>query len=351
MSCWGRWSLLWIAVGLLFVGCSGSAVTIPSASSSTPGPPTVLGRGTVAVIVHKPGSDDKRVWVFPPNSDQYREILIPGSRGDANSLAFDRRQHLYIGINNTAANHYEVLEIDLPAFKVHRDIQVKPSWPHSSVVVDDQNVLYINTKAFVGGDVKMFRRGEREPSLEIKDPLSPLTTLIANSALWIGNEGFPSNALTRYPVYSKDRAWIATIGRSVPIALAVNPESSLVAALVRRNSTRAVDVIDVGSGKRVRTLAEDSNLRAMTSDHSGNVYLAQAAVRADKLYACTFHGCTRTIEMKFKPLAVAVNPLDGNLYVATIGKSAVEVYDPKTFNLVRTIWLQGFDPSVITIEP
>lgn len=350
MACRSRWSFLWIAAGLLFAGCSGNVATIPSPSSGTPGP-AVLGRGTVAIIVREPGSNDKRIWVFPPNSDQYREILIPSSRGNPNSLAFDRREHLYIGINNTAANHYEVLEINLPAFKVQRDIHVKPSWSDSSVVVDEQNVLYVNTKAFIGGDVKMFRRGEREPSLEIKDPLSPLTTLIANKALWIGNEGFPSNALTRYPLYSKNRAWMKTIGRSFTMSLAVNPESSLVAALVRRNNTRAVDVIEVGSGKRVRTLAEDVNLRAMASDHSGNVYIAQAAAGADKLYVCTFQGCTRTVDLRSKPLALAISPLDGNLYVATIGKSTLEVFDPKTFNIVRTIFLQGFDPSVITIEP
>ena len=38
--------------------------------------------------------------------------------------------------------------------------------------------------------------------------------------------------------------------------------------------------------------------------------------------------------------ALAVSPLDGYLYVATIGKDAVEIFDPKNFALIRTIWLQ-----------
>jgi DNA-binding beta-propeller fold protein YncE len=55
--------------------------------------------------------------------------------------------------------------------------------------------------------------------------------------------------------------------------------------------------------------------------------------------------------MNFRPQALAVSPLDGYLYVATIGKDAVEIFDPNTFALIRTIWLAGKQPSAIAIEP
>jgi DNA-binding beta-propeller fold protein YncE len=320
---------------------------MPSASA---GPPSVLGRGTIALVVRDPASNEKRVLVFPPNSDSYREIVVGGSKRNPNSLAFDTRQHLYIGINDTGANRYEIQEIDLPKFSLHRDIHVTPSWPHSSVAVDPNDVLYVNTKAFVGGNIKMFKRGEREPSLEIKEPLSPLATRVANNALWIGNEGFPSNVLTRYRLYSKDRTWFQTIGGTDVISLEVNPDSSLVAPLVRRNGKTAVDVIDVGSGKRLRTLVE-KNLQAMTTDQSGNLYVAQLSPVDDKIYKCTFTYCAHPFGMNFRPQALAVSPLDGYLYVATIGKDAVEIFDPNTFALIRTIWLAGKQPSAIAIEP
>jgi sugar lactone lactonase YvrE len=303
-------------------------------------------------VINRFDRNAKRVWIFPPHSNQVaREIIIPGSQFEPNSIAFDRRGHIYIGINNTArGGGYEVEEFDVQSLRHIRDIRGLPSWPHSSIAIDDNNVLYVNTKAFVGGDIKMFRRGEREPSLVIKDALSPLTTLIANNALWIGNEGFPSNALSRYPLYSKNRSWLQTIGTAFPISLAVNPNSSLIAALVRRNSKRAVDVIDVKSGKRERTLQEGGAYQAMTSDGSGNVYVAEST--PGKIHVCTFQGCTRSFATNSsRALALAVSPLDGNLYVAGIGKSSVQAYDPRTGNVVMSILLSNFEPDALAMEP
>jgi sugar lactone lactonase YvrE len=346
-----RWSLSWIVASLICAGCSGNAVTLPAPPSSSPGPPVALGRGTLAVI-NRFDRNAKRVWIFPPHSDKVaREIILPGSQFEPNSLAFDRRGHIYIGFNDTSrGGGYEVVEFDVQSLTMIRDIRGMPTWPNSSIVIDDNNVLYVNTKAFVGGDIKMFKRGEREPSLEIKDPLSPLTTLIAHNALWIGNEGFPSNALTRYHLYSKERTWFQTIGRTEPLSLAVNPDGSLIATLVRRNSKRAVDVINVKSGKRERTLQEGGQYQAITSDGSGNIYIAEAS--PGKIHVCTFQGCTRSFEThSSRAVAVAVSPLDGNLYVANNGKSSVLVYNPQTGNEVMSILLSNFEPTALAIEP
>lgn len=347
-----RWSLAWIVAGLLCAGCGGNAVTLaPLQPTSSPAPPVVLGRGTLAVI-NRFNRDAKRVWIFPPHSDQFtREIVFHGSKFEPNAVAFDHRGHVYVGVNDTSSGGgYHVVEVDLQTFHVIRDIRGMPSWAHSSIAIDKHNVLYVNTKAFVGGDIKMFRRGETKPSLEIKDPLSPLTTLIARDALWVGYEGFPSNALGRYRLYSKDRTWLKTIARGVPLSLAVNPDSSLVAAFVRRNSMRSVDVIDVKSGQRLRTLKEGGVLTAMTSDDSGHIYIAEAL--PGKIHVCTFESCTRSFETNSsRSVALAVSPLDGNLYVASLGKSSVQAFDPKTGSLVRSILLPDFEPSALAIEP
>jgi DNA-binding beta-propeller fold protein YncE len=323
----------------------------PLQPTSSPAPPVVLGRGTLAVI-NRFNRDAKRVWIFPPHSDQFtREIVFHGSKFEPNAVAFDRRGHVYVGVNDTSSGGgYHVVEVDLQTFHVVRDIRGMPSWAQSSIAIDNQNILYVNTKAFVGGDIKMFRRGETKPSLEIKDPLSPLTILVARSALWVGYEGFPSNALGRYRLYSKDRTWLKTIGGTDIKSLAVNPISSLIATLVRRDSKRAVDVIDVKSGKRVRTLQEGGQLLALTADDNGHVYIAEAL--PGKIHICTFDGCTRSFETNSsRPVALALSPLDGNLYVANLGKSSVLVYDPKTGDLVRSILLPDFEPSALAIEP
>ncbi|MGA8533907.1 MAG: WD40 repeat domain-containing protein [Candidatus Tumulicola sp.] len=255
-------NLSWIVVGLLWAGCSGSASTVPPQPSGSPAPPIIEGRGTLAVI-NAADPNAKRVWIFPTHSDQFnREITVPGSRFQPNSLAFDRRGHLYVGINDTSlGGSYNVVEVNVQSLETIREIRDLPQWSHSSVATDDQNNLYVNTKAFIGGDVRIFRPDtETKPYIEIKDHHSPLTTLVARDALWVGYEGAFSNALARYRLRSTDRTWFQTIGSSEPLALAVNPESSLIATFVRRNSKRAVDVIDVKSGKLARALLEGGRL-------------------------------------------------------------------------------------------
>jgi sugar lactone lactonase YvrE len=339
-----------MVAGLLLAGCSGNAATVVPQPSGSPAPPVATGRGTLAVI----GADSKahRVWIFPPHSDTLtRELVFPGSRFQPNSLAFDRRGHLYVGVNDTAGSgEYEVVEVDVQSLDVVREIRGLPQWPKSSVAVDDQNELYVNTKAFIGGDVKIYRPNQdKKPYLEIRDHHSPLTMLIAASALWVGYEGAFADALARYRLRSKDRSWFQTIGRSQPVSLAANADGSLVAAFVRRDAKRAVDVYDVKSGKLARTLIANNGLLAMTSDESGHIFVSEGG--SGVVHACNFRGCTLTFDTSGRPVALAVSPLDGNLYVANTGKTNVQAFDSKTGALRMTIHLAGLTPSAIAIEP
>ena len=344
-------SLLWIVVGLLWVGCSGSISTVAPPPLVSPAPPVVAGRGTLAVVnVADPNA--KRVWIFPPHSDKFsREIIFHGSQFEPNSLAFDRRGHIYIGVNDTSSpGAYRVLEVNVRDFKVAREIDGLRQWNRGSVGTDDQSNLYVATKAFVGGDIKIFRpdRGTR-PYIEIKDPLEPIRMLVGRNALWVGYTGAAGifNALARYRLRSTDQTWVQSIGSDLTSALAANPDDSLLAAVLTLNKKGVVDVFDPKSRKRARILEGHGR---MTSDESGNLYVAE---RPDKVHVCSFRSCTHAFETPYtwSPLAVAVSPLDGMLYVTTGGKPSLEIYDPRTGKLVMRIAQQGFQPTALAIEP
>lgn len=341
-----RWSLMCVAASVFWTGCNSGAVTVPSHPSNSPAPPVVLGRGTVAVIDRTPTV--ARILIFPPHSDKFtQEFSIGGSRAVPNSLAFDRRSHLYIGINNSAGGgSYEILELNVQNGRLVREITGLPSWSHSSVATDSESVLYVNTKAFVGGDVQLYRQTGTKPWIEIKDSHSPLTMLVAGDSLWVGYEGLLADALARYRLRSKDRTWFETTGNSLPLRLAVNPEGSLIAAKLRRNSKFTVAVTIVKSGKREQIL--DSSAEAMTSDGSGNLYIAELR---GKIHRCTFHGCSQSFETSATNLALALSPLDGMLYVACSGKSSIHVYNPRTGSQVMYIPISGGSPSHLAIEP
>lgn len=346
MSRSSRWSLLCLAASLLCAGCSGSSVPVPPQPSSSPAPPIVLGRGTLAVAERSPAIT--RVLIFPPHSDKpVREIPFHGEQLDVNSLAFDRRGHLYVGVNDTSrGGHYHAVEFNLRDFTVVRDISV-PQWSRSSVAIDGDNVLYVNTKALVGGDIKIFSRGERTPSLEIKDHRSPVTILVASNSLWVGYEGALADALARYQLRSTDRTWLQTVGANLPVKLAVNPEGSLIAAKLWRNSKGTIDVTDVKSGKRAQIL-NGSGVEAMVSDDSGNLYIGELP---GTIHRCTFQGCTNTFDTKSRIVALAVSPLDGMLYVASSGKPSIQVYNPRTGNQVMYIPIAGGYPKRLAVEP
>jgi WD40 repeat protein len=332
-------------MGLLMAGCSGSAPTVPQPSFSTG--PIVLGRGTVAVVDRQ--SSVTKVLIFPPHSDTFTgELSIHTSRLIANSAAFDRRGRLFIGLNDpSAGGKYEVLEFNVQTLKLVREITNLPSWSRSSVATDDENVLYVNTKSLIGGDIKLYRPGETKPSIEIKDHHSPVAMTVASGSLWVGFEGAFADALARYRLRSTNRTWFETIGNHLPLKLAVNPGGSLVAAKLHRNSKSSVDVTDVSSGKRTRIL--DIGPEAMASDDSGHLYAAELR---GKIHTCTFTGCSGSLDTGATNLALAVSPIDGLLYVACIGKSSVQVYDPRTRSRVSYIPIQGGGfVSAIAIEP
>jgi len=332
-----------IVVCLAYTGCSGGSETLPPPAG--PPPPVVLGRGTVAVVDRT--ATATRILIFPPHSDKFtREISIGAQHLAANSLAFDRLGHLYVGIDNPTGNgKYEVIEINVQSRKLVREITDLPSWSHSSVATDDENVLYVNTKAFAGGDVKLYRQGDTKPWREIKDPHSPFTILVARGALWVGYEGLVADALARYRLRSTDRTWFQNVLNYLPLGLAVNPEATLVAARSRRNSKSTVQIVDVKSGKRNQIF--EGSPRTIAADDSGNLYIAE---QHGKIYPCTFHACSQFFDTDATNMAIAVSPLDGMLYVACAGKSSVQVYDPQTRNRVMYIPISGV-PSQLAIEP
>lgn len=343
-------SLLWIVVSLLWAGCSGTVSTVPPQPPGPPAPPIVLSRGTLAVINNADGAA-RRVWIFPPHSDTFsKEIIFHGSQFHPNSLAFDRRGHIYIGVNDTSPKGaYRVLEVNLRDFKVAREIDGLRQWDRGSIGTDDQSNLYVATKAFIGGDIKIFRPNrETRPYIEIKDPLEPSRILVGRNALWVSYTGAAGifNTLAQYRVRSTSQTWVQALGSSRAGALAANPDDSLLAAVISTNHA-VVDVFDPKSRKRTLIVADFGPL---ASDESGNLYQAS---RPDKVHVCTFHSCTRSFETpnSWAPLAAAVSPLDGMLYVTTGGKPSVEVYDPRNGNLVMRIAQKGFQPTALAIEP
>lgn len=347
---------LWIAVGVLCAGCNGSAVHLVPPPGS-PAPPNLTARGTLAVV-NISNRNAKRVWVFPPNSDKFRqELLVPGSNHELNSVAFDGRGHLYIGFNNTASvGSYRVVEVNLHTSDVVREIKVA-KWPLSSVATDDHDNLYLNNKAFIGGDVNLYGSNkDTQPYARIKNHRNPVTIAVAAGWLWVGYEGAPNNALARYRLRSTDETWFKTIGDDVPLSLASNADGTLLAALVKpKSGGRSVDIYDVKSGQKARTVLHQNDLTAMASDGEGHIYVAELGRQAGpnaKIHVCTFRGCSATFEtLSVRARAMAVSPLDGLLYIAMSGKDSVQVFNPKTGHFVRTIIQPEFEPTALAIEP
>ena len=154
-----RWSLLWTVASLLCGGCSGSAGTVPRPPpqpSVSPAPPIVTGSGTLAV--NQLADNENVISIFGPHSNKAIRQLTIAAQFHVNSVAFDRREHLYIGYNDTSKDgRYLIQEINLRNWTNVRLIHV-PQWNQSSVATDDQNNLYVNTKSLLGGDIKIFPR-------------------------------------------------------------------------------------------------------------------------------------------------------------------------------------------------
>jgi hypothetical protein len=352
-----RWTISWIATATLCVGCNGNVSHIVPPPTGSPSPPNVNSVGTLAVV-NISDRNAKRVWAFPPNSDQFtREIKFPDSKYDPNSLAFDGKGHLYVGFNNTEfAGSYGVVEVNLRNSDVLREIRVA-QWPQSSVATDDQDNLYVANKALIGGDVNLYGNNkDTKPYARIKNHRSPVTMTIGGGSLWVGYEGVPNNALARYRLRSTEETWFKTIGDDVPISLAANADGSLLAAFVKRKSDgRAVDIYDVKSGTRARTLLHENNLAAMTSDGAGDLYVAETGQQGTgdaKIHACTFRGCSIALQTHSRrAIAMAISPLDGKLYVTMDGKPSVQVFNTKTGNFERIIIRREFEPTALALEP
>jgi len=335
--------LLSILGCLIYVGCGGNTASVPPQPPGASGPPTVLGRGTLAVFTSLGGTN--RISIFPANSEKSTREFSLGAL--ANSLAFDTRGHLYYGMN-AGHDEYFVREVNVQSGERLRAIDLRPSWSFSSVATDDQNVLYVNTKSFVGGDVELFRPGDGKPYLKIKDPLTPLTILVARGSLWVGYQGALADGLARYDLRSKRQTWFHNVGYYLPTQVAINPEGTLVAAKVRRNGKPTVAVYEVKSGRW--TQIHEGDTLAMASDDSGNLYIAQ---RTSRILLCTFRECPHSFETGLEIRGLALQ--DGMLYVAADnanGKpSGIYVYDSRTTSLVRSIPMGKALPSRIAIEP
>lgn len=351
-----RRSLVWIGISILCAGCNGNNVHLVPPPSS-PSPPSVTAIGTLAVV-NIANRSAKRVWVFPPNSDQFRqELLFHGSQYELNSLAFDGKGHLYVGFNNTEfGGKYGVVEVNLHSSDVVREMHVA-QWSQSSVATDDHDNLYLNNKALVGGDINIYGNNkDTKPYVRIKNHRNPITMAVGGGSLWVGYEGVPNNALARYRLRSNDETWFKTIGDDVPVSLAPNADGTLLAAFVKRKSDgRAVDIYDVKSGNRARTLLHQDNSSAMASDNKGHLYVAELGrqgVGNAKIHVCTFRGCSATFQTSFlRAIAMSVSPLDGNLYVTTSGKPSVQVFNAKTGHQVMTIIMPEFEPTALALEP
>lgn len=351
------WPLSWIVLSLLCVGCSGSAgtVTVPQPSGS-PGPPGALGRGTLAVISHK--GAHQFVLVFPPNGDEpIHQIPIHDEHGQhlkGQSLAFDRRGHLYIGMHDTSPNgKYLILEVDIHNWKVVRTIAV-PGSPLSMVATDDQSYLYVNSTAFGTGVIDIFRNNlETNPYLQIVVNLhNPRRIFVSKDALWVGYTGLLSPVLARFRLRSTDRTLFEPIpGRAD--AMAVNREESSVAVLTDRNNPNAedfVDVFDVPS-KRTHKLLRANRLSTLTSDQSGDVFIGEYKDRDWTIAVTNFGGTSfgRITSSAHPAHALAVNPLDGTLYVAFRNASDVGVYNSQNGKFLKDLPV-GFNPTALAFE-
>ncbi len=342
-----RLSFLWVVSCLLCAGCAGSSTTVPAQPTSSPAPPVVLGRGSVAVLAVRRDNGSFRMLIFPPQSDKVaREFSLPSR---PNSLSFAGRNRVFYGINGS--DEYFVREVNVETGKPARSIDLRPAWGFSSVATDDHNVLYVNTKSLVGGDVKLFEPGDRAPYREIKDPLTPLKIYVARNSLWVGYHGVFSDALARYDLRSTKQTWLRSTGPNQPTGFALNPDATLIATSVLRNSKGAVIVYDVKrSGS---SHIHEGDTRGLASDDSGNLYIAQ---RGGRVLLCTFSGCPHSFETGLEIERILWNPADGLLYIAATGSNGnspgVYVYNPSTNSRVRFMPVAGNEnPALIAIEP
>ena len=321
---------------------------MPAQPTSSPPPPIALGSGSVALLAVRRNNAGFRILIFPPQSDKAaRDFSVPIR---PNALAFSKRNRVFYGFNG-GHNEYFVRELNVESGKPVRSIDLRPSWDFSSVATDDHNVLYVNTKSFIGGDVKLFRPGDLTPDKEIKDPLIPLKIAIAGNSLWVGFQGALSDGMARYDLGSTKQTWFRNTGNNLPVQFAVNSDGSLVAVRVRRNNNGAVIVYDTRQHKS--TQIHEGDTRSIASDASGNLYIAQ---KSGRILTCAFSGCPHSFETNLDVEGMILNPADGMLYIPALSGNGkppgVYVYNPRTSSQVRFLPVEGNEnPALIAIEP
>ena len=348
--------ILWIVPALLCAACSGSVGTTPAPPAPpSPGPPFVAEHGTLAVIdVANPKR--REVRLFRPDSDrEFSTIVFPGERYHPNSLTFDRRGHLYIGSNDTQGfGEYIVSEFKVSNLERVREIRDLPRWNHSSVATDDQNYLYVNTPAFLGGDIKIYSPNvDRKPFLEIKDLGTPMTTLPAPNRLWAASQTIHGSFLDGYQVRSRKREFSHSLGGVNASKITVNGEGdgSLAAVLSQRPLSPDF-MVTVYSEKTgfLKKIAEGRNLKAMAGDNANTIYVSESG--PGQVLICDWQHCQNHFATNSdNPVALAVNPRNRNLYVANRDAGNVAVYHPGAGQPFLTIKPTKFEPTAIAVEP
>jgi DNA-binding beta-propeller fold protein YncE len=347
--------ILWIVPALLCTACGGrvgSSVVPPPTSPPVP-PPFIAGHGTLAVIdVADPKT--KTVRLFRPDSDhEFATIITHGERYQPNSITFDHRGRLYVGVNDTNfPGKYTVTEFKVNGLERIREITDLPGWNGSSVVTDDQNYLYVNTKAFLGGDIKIYKpNADRKPYLEIKDTGNLITTLAAHDTLWVASEVVHGAFLDGYELRSRKSKFSHSIKGVESSKIAVNADGSWAAVFLRNllSPEWAVNVFSAKTGF-LRQIIKGKNLKAMAGDGASTIYVSESG--PGRVFRCDFQHCPVYFATNSNnPAALAVNPRNRNLYIANRDAGNVQVYHPGQSHPFLTIAPGKFEPTGLAIEP
>jgi hypothetical protein len=352
-----RQYILWIVPALLCAGCSGSVGTNPPPPQPlpSPGPPFIAEHGTLAVLdVANPKARQIRLF-HPGSTREFATIVSPGERYHPNSLAFDRRGHLYIGTNDTEGlGEYTVSEFRVRDLERIREIGNLPRWSHSSVATDDQNYLYVNTPAFLGGDIKIYSPNvDRKPFLEIKDLGAPITTLPAPNLLWVASQTIHGSFLDGYEVRSRKGKFSHSLGGVNAGKIVVNADGDgSLAAVFSQRPLSPNFMVAVYSQKTgfLKKIAEGRNLKAMAGDNANTIYVSESS--PGKVLRCDWQHCRDYLTTNSnEPVALAVNLRNRNLYVANRDAGNVQIYRVGETIPFLTIAPSKFEPTALAVEP
>ncbi len=354
---YSRRCALWIVLFAFCAGCSGSTGSTPiPGPSASPEPPGIAGHGTLAVIdVGNP--NEKKIRLFRPNSDQqFAQLIVGGQLFRPNSLAFDHRGHLYIGIfDRHLFGKYIVVEFKVPQLEKVREIDDLPGWDHSSVAIDDRNDLYVNSPDALGGRIRIYKPNtDRKPYREIRN-LAALTTMLpVKNTLWVAGHTFHGSWLEGYDLYPSPKViFTHSLKGSDASRIAVNSavDGNLAAAFVAvpLSLNRAVNVFSRKDGFQKRIL-DRRNLKAMASDNANTIYISESI--PGRIHVCDWQHCSHYFATNSNdPVALAVDPRNRNLYVGNADPGNVQIYHPGNTHPFLTIAPSHFKPIGLAIEP